>query len=507
MASSGLSGMRKCVRNLTPYLVFMMSIITLGPLLFGFHLAELNAPEDYITCKKGRTTGMPKGATLIPCIPMDKAQFAFVSSIFTIGGLFGALLAGPVSTSFGRLPAMRISAIFYVLGSAITMWSASISAFATGRFLLGIGAGASVVVVPIYISEVAPPTDRGIFGFLTQIATNMGILITQILGYYLSYSILWRFILAAGGLIGLVLLFGLFLVPESPAWTAANRSPGRALATLKRLRGPHADVSEEIQTWDCTFSPSDPQLSESTTVLLEPESQSRRSSISTSSKPPPRAHVGIIAVALSPIYRPAIIAVVGVMCVQQFTGINSVMMYSVSVLTDLFPTSATLLTILISIVNLIATTASAPLPDILGRKSPLLISITGLGFSSAALGASILFSLPALSAASILLFVAFFATGLGPIPFMMASELVSTEAKGAAQSWALATNWIGTYLVAQFFPILNDGVNEALGGAGWLYFGFAAVAAVGVLFVSRFVPETKGKRDADEVWGRVRRVD
>ncbi|ELR04525.1 hypothetical protein GMDG_06820 [Pseudogymnoascus destructans 20631-21] len=90
---------------------------------------------------------------------------------------------------------------------------------------------------------------------------------------------------------------------------------------------------------------------------------------------------------------------------------------------------------------------------------------------------------------------------------MMASELVSTEAKGAAQSWALATNWIGTYLVAQFFPILNDGVNEALGGAGWLYFGFAAVAAVGVLFVSRFVPETKGKRDADEVWGRVRRVD
>ncbi|ELR04524.1 hypothetical protein GMDG_06819 [Pseudogymnoascus destructans 20631-21] len=370
MASSGLSGMRKCVRNLTPYLVFMMSIITLGPLLFGFHLAELNAPEDYITCKKGRTTGMPKGATLIPCIPMDKAQFAFVSSIFTIGGLFGALLAGPVSTSFGRLPAMRISAIFYVLGSAITMWSASISAFATGRFLLGIGAGASVVVVPIYISEVAPPTDRGIFGFLTQIATNMGILITQILGYYLSYSILWRFILAAGGLIGLVLLFGLFLVPESPAWTAANRSPGRALATLKRLRGPHADVSEEIQTWDCTFSPSDPQLSESTTVLLEPESQSRRSSISTSSKPPPRAHVGIIAVALSPIYRPAIIAVVGVMCVQQFTGINSVMMYSVSVLTDLFPTSATLLTILISIVNLIATTASAPLPDILGRKSP-----------------------------------------------------------------------------------------------------------------------------------------
>ncbi|KFY83557.1 hypothetical protein V498_07982 [Pseudogymnoascus sp. VKM F-4517 (FW-2822)] len=505
MASSGI---RQCLHNLTPYLVFLMSIITLGPLLFGFHLAELNAPEDYITCKKG-IKATPIGATLDPCIPMDKAQFAFVSSIFTIGGLFGALLGGPVSTSYGRLPAMRISAVFYVIGSIITMWSATISAFATGRFLLGIGAGASVVVVPIYISEVAPPTDRGIFGFLTQIATNMGILITQILGFFFSESAVWRLILAAGGVIGLVLLFGLCVVPESPAWTAANRSPGRALATLKRIRGRHADVSEEVQTWDCTFPPSstDPQLSESTTGLLEPESQSRRSSTSSSSKSSARTHVGIIAVARSPIYRPAIIAVVGIMCVQQFTGINSVMMYSVSVLTDLFPTSATLLTILISVVNLIATTASAPLPDILGRKTSLLISITGLGFSSAALGASILFSLPTLSAASIISFVAFFATGLGPIPFMMASELVSTEAKGATQSWALATNWIGTYFVAQFFPILNDSVNKALGGAGWLYFAFAAVAGVGVLFVSRFVPETKGKRDADEVWGRVRRVD
>ena len=445
----------------------------------------------------------------MPCIRMDKAQFAFVSSIFTIGGLIGSLLAGPVSTRFGRLPAMRVSAVFYVIGSLITTWSATISAFALGRLLVGIGAGASVVVVPIYISEVAPPSERGIFGFLTQIATNMGILITQILGYFLSYPAIWRLILAAGGLIALVLFFGLFLVPESPAWTAANRSPSRALATLKRLRGSHVDVSEEVQTWDCTFSPSatDPQLSESTTGLLEPESQSRRSSISSSSRSQARPHVGIVAVALSPIYRPAIISVVGIMCVQQFTGINSVMMYSVSVLTDLFPTSATLLTILISIVNLIATTASAPLPDILGRKSSLLISITGLGLSSAALGASILFSLPTLSAASIIMFVAFFATGLGPIPFMMASELVSTEAKGAAQSWALGTNWIGTYLVAQFFPILNDSVNKALGGAGWLYFAFAAVAAVGVLFVGRFVPETKGKRDADEVWGRDRRVD
>jgi MFS family permease len=153
------------------------------------------------------------------------------------------------------------------------------------------------------------------------------------------------------------------------------------------------------------------------------------------------------------------------------------------------------------------TIACAPLPDRLGRKTCLLISIIGQGSSSLALALSIVFGAKILSAIAVLAFVAFFAVGLGPVPFIMASELVGQEAVGATQSWCLAANYVATFIVAQFFPIVNTALNKAFGGAGWVYFLFAGLAALGAVFVGARVPETKGKADVDEVWGRTRRLD
>lgn len=106
-----------------------------------------------------------------------------------------------------------------------------------------------------------------------------------------------------------------------------------------------------------------------------------------------------------------------------------------------------------------------------------------------------------LTAIAALLFVASFAVGLGPVPFILASELVGPEAVGAAQSWALGANWIATFVVAQFFPVLDD----ALGGRGQVYWVFAAMAGLFGVFIYRYVPETKGRANADEVWGRADR--
>jgi MFS family permease len=235
-------------------------------------------------------------------------------------------------------------------------------------------------------------------------------------------------------------------------------------------------------------------------------SASRGSHKSTHSGRPKQ--YGFLEVVRDPATRPAIVAVVGVMFIQQFTGINSVMMYSVSVLSELFPSTSALLTLLISVVNLVVTIGSAPLPDALGRKKSLMLSLTGLALSCAGLGLSMAFSFPMGSAISIIAFIASFALGTGPIPFMLASELVGTEAKGATQSWALASNWIGTYVIAQFFPIVNETLNGWLGWSGSVYFGFSVVAVLGVGFVGRWVPETRG-RSVEEVWGerRGRRVD
>ena len=174
-------------------------------------------------------------------------------------------------------------------------------------------------------------------------------------------------------------------------------------------------------------------------------------------------------------------------------------MYGVSLLADLLASNSALLNILVAVLNIIVTTASAPLVDKIGRKPCLLISIAGMGTNSVLLAIGIIYHIPALSAIAVLLFVSSFGIGLGPVPFILSSELVGPEAVGATQSWALAANWIATFVVAQFFPLLSEKL-----GKGEVYFLFAGMAVVFGAFTAWYVPETRGKKNADEVWGRVK---
>jgi sugar porter (SP) family MFS transporter len=437
---------------------------------------------------------------------MTETEFAALSSMFVLGGFLGAITAGPISTSYGRLLAMRITSLFFVLGSVLETVAGGVPIMSAGRFLSGVGAGASTVVVPLYISEVAPPKERGLFGSLTQVMINSGILITQTMGYFLSKGSLWRIILGVGACIGLVQGIGLCFVPESPAWLAAHKDPQIAIRTLQRIRGKGNSIDEEIESWS-----GDKGIAEQERLLNSadgditptPRRQSTGSNKSQKSIP----HVGFFQVVRDPLYQPAIVAVIGIMFAQQFCGINSIMMYSVSLLSGVLPYSSAGVTILISIVNLVTTISCAPLADKIGRKACLLLSISGMGTMSLLLALSLRLEIKVLSAISVLGFVGFFATGLGPVPFMMASELVGQEAVGATQSWCLGANYVATYIVAQFFPILNSWLNDRFGGKGWAYFVFAALAALSSAFVAWWVPETKGKKDPDEVWGRTRRVD
>lgn len=439
---------------------------------------------------------------LSDCIPMNEAAFATVSSIFNLGGLLGALAAGPFSSRRGRLPAMRATAVLYLVGATIESIAGSVFAIALGRLVSGIGAGASTVVVPLYIGEIAPPKQRGLFGFMTQISINVGILAVQILGYFLSHDNAWRWILGAGILIAGAQNVGLLVVPESPSWQATQGDVTKAKRTLQRIRGSGFDIRQEVETWN-----SDEQTASEEEGLLHADTTAGRSETNPTSSKGSVEHLGFIQVLKDPLYRPAIVAVVGIMFAQQLCGINSVIMYSVSLLSDLLPFSSALLTILVSMVNLVTTIACAPLPDRLGRKTCLLASIIGQGSSAFTLALSIVFGAKILSAIAVVAFVGFFAVGLGPVPFLLASELVGQEAVGATQSWCLGANYTATFLVAQFFPIVNAALNKHFGGQGWVYFIFAGLAAGSAIFVSWKVPETKGKKDADEVWGRTRREE
>jgi len=188
---------------------------------------------------------------------MNSDQFAIVSSIYTLGGLLGALAGGPLCNKYGRLLTMRLTTIFLIIGPILESLAPSIALLSFGRFFSGIGSGAALVVVPIYISEVAPPNEKGFFGSLTQIMVNVGILLAQVLGYFLSRDNLWRIILAVAGGIGLLQLLGLAIVPESPKWLAEHRSPQRAREILRKMRGRKADLEDECAAWNVDSSADD----------------------------------------------------------------------------------------------------------------------------------------------------------------------------------------------------------------------------------------------------------
>ncbi|KAH9826005.1 vacuolar protein sorting-associated protein 73 [Teratosphaeria destructans] len=523
---------KSMVRDLTPYLLYLLLTATIGPLLFGYHLSELNAPQEVITCARqdsasytsrlraslkqhaGYGAETTAGPALPQCIPMDATQFGLVSSFFTLGGLIGALSGGPVTTKYGRLKAMITAAAFAAVGPVFEALATNVALFTVGRFIAGVGAGAATVIVPIYISEIAPPGQKGAWGSLTQVMINVGILTTQLLGLFLSRGQLWRIILGVGGAIAVLQAVLLLLGgQESPKWMADHGKPSQAKKILLSIRGHQANVEEEVTGWGVESSR---DLDDEEQTLLQNEdrmhehpgegaeyegapevgSSNRKHNATRKAEQTSKA-MGFLAVLKNSDYRPAVIAVVAVMVAQQLCGINSIVMYGVGLLSDLLGANSGILNLAVSALNLIVTSASAPLVDRAGRKTCLLMSITGMGIMSVLLAIGIMRHIPILSAISVLGFVASFGLGLGPVPFILSSELVGAEAVGATQSWALAANWIATFVVAQFFPLINEKMPK-----GTVYFVFAGFALVFGGFVAWWVPETKGKSDVDEVWGR-----
>lgn len=180
---------------------------------------------------------------------MSPAEWGVVGSSFTVGGLIGALSAGPISSKYGRLRAMQITTVFFALGPLFEALAPHMGVLTLGRVISGFGAGSAMVVVPIYISEISPPAEKGFFGSFTQIMVNFGILITQLLGYFLSKGQFWRIILAVGGVIGVAQGIGLLFSTESPRWTAEQGYSSQAKRTLRKIRGHDANIDEEFSAY------------------------------------------------------------------------------------------------------------------------------------------------------------------------------------------------------------------------------------------------------------------
>lgn len=408
---------------------------------------------------------------------ISTAEWSIVQSIYTVGGFCGALiLGGSHASKLGRIQAMQCIAGILMLGSLVESGAWFPSMLAAGRLLSGIGAGAATVVCPVFLATIAPKAKRGLFGSFTQVMINFGIFLGLVVGSFFGKNGQWKFALAAGAIPALLTLIGLTFAQDAATIAVqSNLDISPAANEEQPLLAPPTFLRRR-RTGDVIT-----QSTKSETKVIE---------VKTS--------VSFTDVVCDQSYRKAVVAVVIAMMAQQLTGINSLSFYSVNILGSVSPSNAEFISIFVAAINVLATALLSFLPDVIGRKPCLLLSTGGVATSCVLLVLGLSASMTVILVPALLLFVCSFSAGLGTVPFMLASELVGPEAVGAVSSWGLGANWISSFIVAQFFPLINGALVP-----GHVFWIFAAIAVFFGCLIWWCVPESKGKTDLDEIWGTV----
>ncbi|RCK54821.1 hypothetical protein Cantr_03918 [Candida viswanathii] len=489
--------------SITFTLAWSTFFVCLSALLFGYHLAELNAPGDVLSCTFKKPGPLPSYKDSVwshlhlrQCIQMPDYGVALVTAMFTIGGLLASIVLGftSVSSDYGRKQLCTVSAFFYLVGSFVMSFSQSNWQINLGRFLSGLGAGSSLIMSPILINELAPHNHRGLLGSLMQFAVSLGILLAQVVSYFYSNDQQWRMIFVVAGCLGSIQFLGLFTVPESPKWLIMKYGDVQHATTiLESLRTDHSTVEFEIQHWKHLLTDNAPQEEEEeqteTSLLLSHESQS-------SFDPPLISTWKFLSDSK---YRNQLIAVVLIMTGQQWSGVNTITYYGVQVLNNIFNNPdgnmVLFLSCLISTVNVFVSVGVAPLIDKWGRKPLLMASVTICGLSALSLAIGIPTKSDAVVVTAFFSFIVGFGIGLGPIPFLMISEFTSHDLVTIAQSFGTVMNWCSNMSVAMFFPILT----KLLGG-GMVFSVFAINCLFYGIAFYYTIPETKGFNHSNDVW-------
>ncbi|KAJ1996001.1 Bifunctional purine biosynthesis protein PurH [Coemansia spiralis] len=487
-------------------------IICISPLQYGYHIAELNTPKNIITsCNKDAV----HWSSLPLCLPMNDTMYSIATSAFAVGGLLGSLSAGWMAEKWGRRGALIYNSVPFIFGPLLMAFAISPVMLAVGRFISGLGSGVSVVIAPLYLSEIAPVKYRGTLNLLNQFSIVVGVLTTLTVGMLANSGPYWRISVGFGLVLACLHLFVFPFAVESPRYLWSRNKRVEARNVLRKLR--HTpDVDEEVAGWPTStltisrdrallnrHGPGEPRATASNTVLQNNVPQGNGAKpddddndddgdynnnntegglLATTAK------VTVFNIFRFARYRKAWLLVLLLQFGQQLSGINAIFYYSSSVLAKMFSSQLVgILTMMIGVLNVIATASGALVVDRFGRRPLLFSSIAAMTVSMILLGLGLGIGNNILAAVSIYLVVASFAPGYGPVPFLLGTELFDVRAASAGGSWALAANWIGTFIVAvAFLPIQN------LIGV-WVFAIFiSALLVCGAVFYF-FIPETKGR--------------
>jgi sugar porter (SP) family MFS transporter len=429
----------------TRFVTVAAAISALGGLLFGYD------------------TGVISGAILFikQDFGLSGAWEEIVVSSVLWGAVIGAAAGGTLADRFGRRPVLILTAVIFALGAVGTALASSVAWLIFGRVIVGAGIGVASFTAPLYISEVSPVKIRGRLVSLNQIALTSGIVISYLVDYALSGTGGWRWMFGLAAIPAAVLGFGMVFVPESPRWLVSRSLTDRARTVLRRIRGT-ADVSEELKEIQASLEQQGGRWSE----------------------------------LMSPLVRPALIVGIGLAIFQQVTGINTVIYYAPTIFQFAGFESASgaiLATAGVGVVNVLMTILAMLLLDRVGRRPLLLTGLVGMVLSLGVLGLA--FSLPNIrqqmgwiAVGSLMMYVGAFAVGLGPVFWLLISEIYPLKIRGLAMSMATVANWGVNLLVALTFLTLIQLLGRP--GTFWLY-GLVGIGAW--IFAYRLVPETKGR--------------
>ena len=463
------------------YLIKLTLVATLGGLLFGYDTGVISGTVGSLDS----FFVMPKGLSETAA----SAFKGFLVSSALIGCIIGGIFGGLVSKKLGRKKGLVLAAILFLisaLGSAMPeMFIGTLgeldhtysTVFIIYRIIGGIGVGLASMLSPLYIAEIAPANSRGKLVSFNQLAIVGGFMVVYFVNYFISKgggsdawlnTVGWRWMFASEVIPAGLFLGLLFFVPDTPRSLMLRNKPEEALEVLVKVNG------EE----------------EGNRVLTEIEASMNEKT---------SGHI---------LSFGWLVIIIGVLLsiFQQFVGINVVLYYA----PEIFKTissgtdSALLMTIIVGVVNFLFTIIAVRTVDKYGRKPLMIIGAAGMAvamlslgfvFYSGATGYFALFCM--------MLYVASFAMSWGPVTWVLLAEIFPNKIRGKALAIAVAAQWISNYLVSLTFPMMND--NSYLTGLfnhGFAYWVYGIMSVLAMLFIMKYVPETKGKtlEEMEDLW-------
>lgn len=435
--------------TLSKYVIIISVIAAIGGLLFGYDTAVIAGAIGSIQ-------------TIFDLSP---ALTGWAASSAIWGCMIGVIFSGFLSDKFGRKKVLILSAILFFISAVGSSIPNNLTQFVIARLIGGVGVGIASLLSPMYISEIAPAKIRGTLVTLYQLAIVIGINLVYYINLQIASSgdaqwnldIGWRIMLGSEVIPALLFIILLFFIPESPRWLASKGKIDSAKAIIEKINGQNksAELLNEIQD---SF----------------------------------KEERGSILVLFTSGLRMAIVVGMFLAFFSQITGINAIIYYAPEIFKNIGfgADSAMFQTVIIGTVNTVFTFVAIAFIDKYGRRTLLLWGISGMIICLGGVG--LMFHIELSSGPWLLLFIlgfiASFAMSLGPIPWVLISEIFPTKFRGVAMSISILMVWIGVVLITQLTPILLEGI-----GGAFTFWIFMFNAIILIIFTYNMIPETKGK--------------